>query len=202
MIVDDHPAVRLAIRLLLANEGFDVVAETGDGAEALFLAERLRPALMVLDLGLDTVDGVAVIDEVIGQGLPMKIVVFTGLASLRLEECCRQHGAHGFVSKHSEMAELVYAIKAVRADDYLPAAGQDAKGRELLNQQYERLESLSAREFKLMQCVIRGLGSKEIAEHLGLTLKTVSTYKARLYSKLEVNSLDELRTLARHTGLL
>lgn len=202
VIVDDHPAVRMAIQLLLASEGFDVVAETGDGADALKLVEMLGPLTMVLDIGIPTVDGLTVISKVVVQHLPVKIVVLTGLSSSHLAERCRQIGAHGFVSKQEQLSELVRAVRAVRAnEEYFPFLSYLPRRRDGAAQENELFERLSIREFRVMQQLVQGMSNKEIANCMLLSSKTISTYKKRLLLKLNVSSLVELYALAKRNGL-
>lgn len=202
LIVDDHPAVRMTIRLLLASEGFDIVAETDNGADALELVEALRPSTMILDVGIPTVDGLTVISKVVAKHLPVKIVVLTGLSPSHLAARCRQMGAQGFVSKQDELSELVHAVRAIRAnEEYFPCLSCLPSHPGSAAQETELLERLSIREFRVMQQLIQGMSNKEIADCMLLSSKTISTYKKRLLLKLNVSSLVELYALAKRNDL-
>lgn len=203
LILDDHPAVRMTIRLLLASEGFDIVAEIGNGADALDLIEQFRPSTVILDIGVPVVDGLTVISQIVAKKLPVKIIVLTGQSPKHLAARCRQMGAHGLVSKQDELSEVVHAVRAVRTNEeyfphlsclpYRPGSGAE---------EAELLEQLSSREFRVMQQLVQGLSNKEIADCMLLNSKTVSTYKRRLFLKLNVNSLVELYALARRNYLV
>lgn len=192
LIAEDYPAVSFTIRLLLASEGYDVVAEVKNGADALELVESLRPSIMILDIGLPVIDGLTVIRKVFAKKLPVKIIVFTGLPSSHLMTRCRRLGVHGFVSKQRELGELVYAVRAVRAHrEYFPdmhilsPASQSEPGEQVL------LELLSVREFGVMQQVLMGVSNKELAGHLQLSPKAVSNYKTRLLRKLDLRTVAD-----------
>jgi two-component system response regulator EvgA len=202
LIVDDHPAVRMTIKLLLASEGFDVVAETDNGADALALVETLCPSTLILDIGIPAVDGLTVISNVVAKHLAVKIIVLTGLPPSHLAERCRQMGAHGFVSKQNELAELVHAVRAVRADEAyfpdLPCLPQRLDG---TTQEHELLQRLSIRELRVMQQLVQGMSNKEIADSMRLSAKTVSTYKTRLLLKLNVSSLVDLYEFSKRHNI-
>ncbi|MFL1501606.1 response regulator [Pseudomonas sp. S191] len=202
IIVDDHPAICLAVRLLLASEGYDVVAEVNNGADALRLVEELNPAIMVLDIGIPVVDGFTVIRRVVAKDLPVKIVVLTGLPSGHLVTRCRQLGAPGFVNKQNELGELVHAIRAVRSQHkYFPDLRIPPRGQRHELGEHGLIELLSNREFGIMQQLLQDMSNKEIAGHLLLSQKTVSTYKARLLRKLNLRSVVDLFEFAKRNGL-
>ncbi|WP_409319252.1 response regulator [Pseudomonas sp. KCJK9016] len=203
LIVDDHPALRMAISLLLASEGFDVVAETDNGADALKLTWELAPSTLILDIGIPVVDGLRVISELVRKRLPVKIIVLTGLAQNQLAERCRRLGAHGFVSKQSELSELVNAIRAVRANEaYFPGLAAAGNAPDVVVTEYCLLARLSMREFRIMQHLVQGMSNKQIAEAMLLNSKTVSTYKTRLLYKLNLGSVVDLYAFAQRNGVV
>src|SRR5471032_258842 len=191
VIADDHPAISMTVRLLLASEGFDVVAEVDNGADALAMVETLDPSILILDIGIPVIDGLTVIRKIVASQLPVKIVVLTGLPPGHVWRRCKELGAHGFVSKQSDLSELVNAIRAVRAHgEYFPDAGL-TQGQPCGAGESAALELLSVREIGVMQQLLLGMSNKEIAQSLQLNDKTVSTYKKRLLQKLNVGSLLE-----------
>lgn len=202
LIAEDHPAIRMAVKLLLASEGFDVVAETDNGADALELVEALCPSTLILDIGIPVVDGLEVINKVVAKHLPVKIIVLTGLSHNYLADRCRQMGAHGFVGKQSELSELVNAVRVVRSDEeYFPCLSPRLHKPVKAPSDSDLLQRLSTREFRVMQHLVQGFSNKEIAESLLLNTKTVSTYKTRLLLKLNVSSLVDLYSLAKRNGV-
>ncbi|UZM16326.1 response regulator transcription factor [Pseudomonas kielensis] len=202
LIVDDHPAICMVVRTLLVSEGFEVVAETGNGAEALAGLKTFRPALMILDLGILGIEGLTVISKTVAKHPSVKIIVLTGQSPSHLSERCMRMGAHGFVSKENELSELLYAARVVLGGErYFPGVPCVACNQDSGTKDHELLKSLSAREFSVMQQLVKGMSNKEIAGSLLLNHKTVSTYKSRLFNKLNVGSVLGLYALARHNGL-
>lgn len=202
IIVEDHPAVRLALRLLLSSEGYDVVAETGDGGDVLDMVESHKPSLMILDLGIPSVDSLTIIGQLADKQPSVKIVVYTGLALEHLPDCCRKMGARGFVKKNSELSELVHAVRAVRADDEYfasPSCLSQLYGDE---QEYASIARLSTREYKVMQYLMQGMRHSEIADCMGFNQKTVSTYKMRIFHKLKLTGMADLYAMAKRNGIL
>lgn len=203
VVVDDHPAVRLAVRLLLASEGFNVVAETGDGLEAISLVEKHSPSAVVLDIGIHTMDGLAVIGELVDRKSPVKIVVLSGSGDRDLEMVCRQLGAHGFVGKSSDLPELIWAIRTVRAGEaYFSEFIKFSELKALLQLGKERLDSLSDRETVTMRYLLSDRTMKDIAKLTGLSERAVGMHKNRLLKKLGVGSLDELRSFSQRNGFI
>jgi len=203
LVVDDHPALRMAVQLVLASEGFDVVAGTDSGLQALELIETLNPSIVILDINIYAVDGLTVISRVVAKRLPVKIIVLTGLPGDHLAERCRQLGAEGFVSKQNELHELVDAVKAIRANvQYFPSLSRMPRLPRVPAHGCIPFEQLSLREFRVMQLLVQGMNNKEIAESMLLSSKTISTYKKRLYLKLKVKSLVELYGLARQNAVV
>lgn len=202
LIVDDHPAIVMTLKLLLASEGFDVIAEADNGADALRMAEELRPSIMILDIGIPVIGGLAVIANIVAKKLPIKTIVLTGLPPDYLAARCRSLGAHGFVSKKSDLSEMVNAIRAVRMDDeFFP----DLRGPQSVyachpNERVS-LQRLSVREYRVMEQLVQGMRNKDIAEEMQLSEKTISTYKCRILEKLNLASLLDLYALAKRTGV-
>lgn len=121
LIVDNHPAVRMAIKLMLVDSDFDVVAEVGDGAVALRLIRSLLPTVIIMDINIPTVDGLTLISELHAKKLPLKVVVYTGDPSYNLACYCQQMGVQSVLSKQCELLELISAVKAVvDGEEYFP----------------------------------------------------------------------------------
>ncbi|KTC44555.1 hypothetical protein AO262_32345 [Pseudomonas fluorescens ABAC62] len=203
MIVDDHPAICMAVQMLLASEGYDVVADANNGVDALRLVESLCPLTLILDIGIPMIDGLAIIRCVTAKNLPVKIVVLTGFSSAHLSSRCRRMGAHGFVSKQSHLRELVNAVHAVRAGrEYFPTLSPRDARQAHSAPEHRLLTTLSAREVVVMQQLLHGLSGKEIAQSMGLSAKTVSTYKKRIFYKLNVGTLMDLYALGERHRLI
>ncbi|AZF60118.1 response regulator transcription factor [Pseudomonas sp. R11-23-07] len=203
IIVDDHPVVRMTLRILLEGEGYKVVGEAGNGADAVDLIRELQPGTVILDIGLPKVDGLTVISRLIGLRQPVKIIVLTAQISNHIAMRCMEAGAHGFVAKHDDLCELINAMRAVKnGHTYFPDSAFCLTRREAgTDQEEELLRSLSVRELGVLQYLTQGLSNKQIAERMSLSGKTISTYKTRILTKLNANTLLDLYDLAKRNNL-
>ena len=204
IIVDDHPVIRFAVRMLLERAEMSVVAETDNGVDAVQKTRDLLPDLVLLDIGLPKIDGMQVLERLRSLALPLKILVLTSQASAHFAQRCQQAGADGFVTKTDDLSELTDAIRIVmRGYSYFPRFDQFAP---VLNagdaNDAKLLESLSDRELSVLIHIAKGMGNKQIGEQLVLSEKTISTYKHRLKQKLNAETLIELIDFARRNQLL
>ncbi|MCY1259947.1 Virulence factors putative positive transcription regulator BvgA [compost metagenome] len=204
MIVDDHPVIRMAMRVLLEREGYVVAGETDNGVDALSMVKELLPDLVILDIGIPRLDGLEVISRLSAFGLPMKILVLTGQNASLFAMRCMQAGASGFVCKQGGLAELMNAINAVVAGyNYFPSTAIRAsrKNNGQIDDQ-ELIQRLSDREMSVLQYLANGYSNKEISEQMFISNKTVSTYKTRLLLKLNAHSLVDLIEFAKRNTLV
>ncbi|CAI0968942.1 response regulator transcription factor [Serratia quinivorans] len=207
LIVDDHPLMRMAIRLVLERHEINVLGEAGDGPTAIALARKLDPALMVLDLNLPKMDGLEVIARLRAQGMTQKILVISSQAQEHFAGRCALAGAQGFIAKNDALEGLGEALKTLRAGRvYLPAqcyaTGIPSARPEKNRSEAQRLSDLSDRELVVLQFLARGWSNKATADELLLSNKTISTYKTRLMSKLHVHNLADLIALAKRQALV
>mgnify|MGYP006171894489 FL=1 len=204
LIVDDHPVIRLAVRMLMERHGYDVVAETDNGVAALQLTREHLPDIVVLDIGIPKLDGLEVLARFNAMSTPLKTLVLTAQCPTLFGIRCMQSGASGYVCKQEDLSELVSAIKAVLSGyNYFPSQalnpvrGDDARYAEL-----ELFKSVNDRELMVLQLFAQGRTNKEIAKGMFLSNKTVSTYKKRLMQKLKAKSLVELIEMAKRNALV
>lgn len=201
LIVDDHPVIRMAVRSLLENEGHHIVAETDNGVEALNLAREFKPDLVVLDLTIPKLDGLDVIPRFTALGTAMHVLVFTSRSPKHFARRAKNAGAAGYLWKQGELLEMVAATKAILSGyTYFPnlavLGDHHCDGGES-----EQLASLSNREMTVLQNLAQGKLNKDIAQHMLLSYKTVSTYKNRLLTKLNMHSLLDLIEFAKRNGI-
>lgn len=199
LLVDDHPIILFATRLMLERDGYEVVGQAQDGATAIGLARKLQPDVVVLDLGMPQLDGLGVLERLRAQDNPPRVLILTGRPQRLYARRCIEAGASAFVIKEDSLDILRAALKAVLSGySYLPDSThvQDASGSEL-----ERLDRLSNREIAVLALLVKGASNTHIAESMLLSAKTVSTYKARIMEKLQVDSLVELVDLANRNHL-
>lgn len=206
LIVDDHPMIRFAVRTILEQNGWRVIAEVGSGVEALSEARQHQPDLIVLDIGIPKMDGLMVISRLRAhaEGRPPRVLVLSAQNPDHLAARCLHAGASGFVYKGKELQELVGAAKAVmQGNSYFPSVAlrPASDGRNDYDEA-ALIRQLSDRELVVLQHLARGALNKSIAATLMLSEKTISTYKTRLQEKLNAGSLLELTDLARRNGLV
>ena len=201
-IVDDHPVIRLAVRMLLEHEGYKVVGETDNGVDAMQMVRECMPDLVILDISIPKLDGLEVIARMAAFSPGSKVLVLTSQVPGNFSMRCMQAGAAGYVCKQQELTELLSAIKAVLSGySYFPNQALHASRGRGGGSETDMVNRLSAREMTVLQQLSRGRSNKEIADSMFLSNKTVSTYKSRLLLKLNARSLVDLIELAQRHGL-
>lgn len=204
LVVDDHPFIRAAVKMLLQEDSFEVVAEADNGTDAVQLARKHLPEIIILDIAMPRMDGLEVIRRVSTECLAQKIVVLTSQPPNYYSVRCMKAGAAGYVSKTGDLDELSKAVKAVMSGyTYFPNLALGSVRRsDTLASESALLERLSDRELVVLQQLARGFSNKEIGEAMLLSNKTISTYKTRLVEKLNVKSLVDLADFAKRHGLV
>lgn len=204
LLVDDHPVVRFAVRMLLEKVGIEVVGETSNGADAIQMTRQLQPNLIVLDMSMPKIDGFQVIEHLRSQTQQIKILVLTSQATAHFAQRCQKAGANGFVTKTEDLSGLVDAVRVVgRGYNYFPQADYLEQGQpEIPVQDQDVLSQLSDREMSVLVSLASGMSNKEISQQLVLSEKTISTYKHRLKTKLNARSIIDLIDFARRNKLL
>ncbi|MBP7646783.1 MAG: response regulator transcription factor [Comamonas sp.] len=199
LIVDDHPLICEAIRQSLLPIGFESVGETADGIDALRMIESLMPDIVILDIGLEKLDGLTVLKRITREKLDVRVLVFTSQSKDSYATRCLQAGASGFVSKSEPIGTLTKAIKTV-ADGYVffPKDSMPLLGR---TNATGDLDSLTDRELQILKLLAKGSSNGDIAARLSLSSKTVSGHKVNIQSKLGVASVVELADIARRHDL-
>lgn len=201
-IVDDHPVIRLAIRMLLENQNYTVVGESDNGVDAMQMIRETRPELVILDISLPKLDGLEMLSRFQAMAIPLKVLVLTAQSPALFAIRCMHSGAAGYVCKQEDLSELLSAIKAVLSGyNYFPSQAlnpaQAERGQEL-----ELFRQVNDRELMVLQLFAQGRSNKEIAKGMFLSNKTVSTYKKRLMHKLRANTLVELIDVAKRNALV
>jgi DNA-binding NarL/FixJ family response regulator len=201
LIADDHPVVRAGLQGMLASQpDFELVGEAATGAEAVTLAARLRPDVVLMDLRMTELDGVAAMKQIRAQQPGLPVLVLTTYESdtdiLRAIEA----GATGYLLKDTPREELFAAIRSVARGKAVLAPTIAMR---LLRQKNLPVnEALSARELEVLKLVARGLSNKEIARTLHLSEATVKTHLLHLFEKLGVSDRTAAVTVSLERGLL
>lgn len=212
LLADDHAVLRAGLRLLIeAQPDMACVGEAGDGVELLAQVERLQPDLVLLDLSMPRLGGLAALPEIRRKASDARVLVLTMHAD---DEYLRQSlkgGAAGYVLKQAADQELLLAIRAVmRGEVYIHPAMTRALLGDLIDraqdpsgfEKPERSADLSDREAEVIKQVARGHTNQEIADRLGLSVKTVETYRARAMEKLGLANRAALVRYALARGWL
>ncbi|CAE6763048.1 Virulence factors putative positive transcription regulator BvgA [Paraburkholderia domus] len=187
VIIDDHPMIRGTVSgVLRADPELEVIGECGDGEDGLAMVLSENPDLVILDLDLPRLDGLAMIRRIRAHNTKMCILVLSAKPERVMASYTRVAGANGYVGKGREISELITAIKTV-------LYGYDCFPADTANSATENgLDLLSAREVEVLQHIVRGVSNRDIAARLFLSDKTVSTYKSRIQEKLGLSSLAAL----------
>ncbi len=211
LLVDDEPLVRLGFSMVLtAHDDLQVVGEAGDGAEAVGLAGQLRPDVVVMDVRMPVLDGVAATRQIVSAGLPSRVVVLTTFDLDEYAFAALQAGASGFLLKNTEPAELVAAIRTVARGDAVVAPRVTRRLLETFAAQLPsadraadpRLARLTDREREVLVQVATGRSNAEIAAELVLSELTVKTHVGRILTKLELRDRTQAAVLAYQERLV
>jgi len=198
LVADDHPVVRHGVMANLKPQGdMTVVAEAGDGVEALALIKEHLPDVVLLDLRMPGMDGLDVITEVSTSKLPSKVIIMTTFESEEDVHRAMKAGARGYLLKDSSQEEILDAIRRVSlGETYLPARIVQKVAEGL------RKPELSPREIEVLQCVAAGKSNKEIGAQLYIAEGTVKTHVKNLLEKLAVVGRTGAIREAVHRGLV
>jgi DNA-binding NarL/FixJ family response regulator len=196
LIADDHPVVRQGLQVLLSvQDDIEVVGEAADGGQALALAARLDPDVILLDLKLPVLDGVAVLRELRACGLRTRALVLTSAADRGLVTLAVQAGAAGFLYKDVDPDALVRALRSVHDGNTLlaPEAAGSLLGAATAVQ---GIGALTSREREVLGQIADGRSNREIARRLGVSEKTVKTHVSSVLAKLGVADRTQAALLA------
>jgi DNA-binding NarL/FixJ family response regulator len=209
LIADDHPVVRQGLQVLLSvQDDIDVVGEAADGAQALDLAASLDPEVLLLDLKLPVLDGVAVLRELRDRGARTRALVLTSAAEGALVTRAVQAGAAGFLYKDVDPDALVRAVRSVNDGHTLlapeaasaivgsGAVGPAARGSTARSPAIGGIGALTRREREILAQLADGCSNREIARNLLVSEKTVKTHVSSILAKLGVADRTQAALLA------
>jgi two-component system nitrate/nitrite response regulator NarL len=206
LLVDDHPVVRRGLASCLAqHEHLAIAGEAGDGHEAVAKAKELLPDVVLLDIDMPGMSGLAV-SEVLRKELPrVKVLVLSMYQRAEYLHRILQSGAQGYVLKEAAPEELVKAIETVNAGDayFSPEIARLALNRLVHGNGKEAdLAMLTNREQEVLVLIAKGLSNKEIACSLDVGVRTVETHRERAMRKLDIHSVAGLTRFAIAKGLI
>ncbi|ATO13392.1 DNA-binding response regulator [Micromonospora sp. WMMA2032] len=211
LLADDQPLLRTGFRMVLGVEDdLDIVGEAGDGVEAVELARRLLPDVVLMDIRMPRMDGVAATRAIVDARLPVRVLVLTTFELDEYVVGALRAGASGFLAKDVPAEDLVTAIRTV-------AAGEAVVAPRILRRLLDRfadvlpdpvtapprvLDPLTEREREVLTQVARGLSNAEIARELSVSETTVKTHVGHVLTKLRLRDRVQAVVLAYETGLV
>ena len=206
LLVDDDALVRSGLRMMLAGAaGIEVVAEAGDGREVLGAVDRHRPDVVLMDIRMPHVDGIAATRLLRAQPRPPAVIVLTTFDADELVLRALRAGAAGFLLKDTAPPEIVRAIELVHAGDGMLSPAVTGRlialvardGDDRSEAARERLATLSAREREVALAVGRGASNAEIAAELHMSVATVKAHVSKLLAKLDVDNRVQIALLVQ-----
>lgn len=209
LLADDHTVVRQGLRRVLeARPDWEVVAEAGDGREAVKQAEEAKPDVAILDVAMPLLNGIEAVRQIARKVPGTRVLVLSMHADEAYVTQMLRAGATGYLLKDSADVDLIQAVEAVAAGKsfFSPAIARvmlDDYVRQLADRGVsDRYELLSEREREIFQLIAEGKTNKEIAALLFLSPSTVDTHRSRIMEKLDVHSAAEIVLYAVRKGVI
>ncbi len=206
LIVDDHGMMRDGLRAVLEKAGVQVIGEAANGHEAIDQVRRLRPDVVVMDVGMPLLNGIDATRRLTAETSGVKVIGLSMNADRRYVTAMLDAGAVGYLLKDSASVELLAALERVmRGETYVTpglARSTDDPGARLGRPRRPGSDRpLSSREREVLQLIAEGKSSKEIAVTLGIAVTTVETHRRQLTEKLDLHTIAELTKYAIREGL-
>jgi DNA-binding NarL/FixJ family response regulator len=211
LIADDHEVVRRGLSTLLqTHEGWEICGEAKDGREAVEMAKQLKPDVVILDVGMPNLNGLAATRQLAQQNPNQKIIVLTITDSDEVIREALDAGARGFVLKSDAARDLVSAVEALqhnrmfftpRVNDMVLAGFLD-KGHNGTRGESPEMPQLTPREREVVQLLAEGKSSKEVACVLNLSTKTAETHRSNIMRKLGFHSIRDIVVYAIKNNII
>lgn len=205
LIVDDHPLIRQGLRMVLSTEPWlEIVGEAGDGREAIEAARQVEPDVILMDLNMPRMDGIAAINKIKPELPQTQILVLTSFSEKGHVFPAIKAGASGYVLKDIPTEELLEAIRDVHEGR---SSLHPAIARKLMEEVAQPAElppveePLTERELDVLKLVAQGLTNREVAEQLVLSENTVSTHVRKILAKLHLANRTQAALYALRTGI-
>lgn len=209
MLADDHPLLRQALRDVLEKQpDFEVIAEASDGEEAVKLAAEMLPDVVIMDISMPTLNGLEATKQIKASNPSIAVLVLTVHSDSEHILSILQAGAGGYLTKSVYGDEVIHATRAMVSGETVlsPAVSQ-----QILKYAFQHSSkpknlgtgnTLSSRELEVLNLAAKGISNKDIAQRLGLSLRTVKGYLADLFLKLNVASRTEAVIIGLRKGIL
>jgi DNA-binding NarL/FixJ family response regulator len=200
LLVDDHSLIRAGVRALVLDlPGYAVVGEANDGAQLLGLVERLNPDIVLLDISMKDTSGLQALQQLKQVRPHSKVLILSMHTDPEVIMQALESGAHGYLLKDATPTELEHALEALRNNErYLsPAIAHTVINQALTRTQKQQpnpaqTHNLTARQLEILRLIVRGKSTREIANGLSLSIKTVETHRAQIMKRLQIHDVAGL----------
>ncbi|GGK47501.1 DNA-binding response regulator, NarL/FixJ family, contains REC and HTH domains [Pseudomonas koreensis] len=194
LLVDDHSLIRAGVRALVLDiPGYAVVGEASDGSQLLEMVEQLAPDIVLLDISMKETSGLEALQRLKRVRPQSKVLILSMHTDPALIMQALESGAHGYLLKDTTATELEHALEALRNNErYLsPAIAHTVINQALTRTQKNQPEvadshNLTARQLEILRLIVRGKSTREIANGLGLSIKTVETHRSQIMKRLQI----------------
>ncbi|HWI68049.1 MAG TPA: response regulator transcription factor [Nitrospiraceae bacterium] len=207
VLVDDHVLIRAGLRALLHSlPNIEVIGEASDGREAIDVIAQHQPDVVIMDIGMPGLNGVDSARRIVKQTPSTRVIILSMHANEEYVGRALEAGAKGYLLKGAEPAELELVLKAVmRGETYLSPSISKHLVQDYLSHRKEKtqpLPDLTARQREVLQLIAEGCSTKDIANKLKLSVKTVDTHRSELMHRLDIHEVAGLVRYAIRTGLV
>jgi two-component system invasion response regulator UvrY len=205
IVVDDHELIRSGIKALLSDlPNIEVIATAGSGEEAILLAKQQKPNVILMDVRMPGIGGIAATQKIVAAHPDIKIIALTSCTEEPFPTNLLKAGAHGYLTKGATVEKMAQAIQSVTTGKKFldPEIAHKLALKNTSNAPPSPFEQLSIREFNIVLMLNNGLSHKAIAEKLFISTKTLNSYRYNIYEKLNIKTDVELILLANQTGLI
>src|ERR1700724_3427153 len=202
VLADHHDLVRQGIKSLLEREGLQVVGEASDGREAVQHAEALSPDIVVMDIGMPTLNGMEAARELARCCPKVKPILLTQHDEPQYVSAALRAGVKGYVLKSQISGELIHAIQQVLRGHVYLSPGISAAGMAAPNPKAQPPAPLPSRERQVLQLIAEGKSTRDVAALLGVSVKTAESHRSRLMQKLDIHETASLVRYAVKHGLV
>src|SRR4051794_21136379 len=200
LLADDHQMLRQGLRRSMEDEGFDVVGEAADGAEAVRMACELRPDVVLMDVSMPEVDGVEATRQIRAALEDARVIMLTMHADQDVIRRAIQAGASGYLVKDCSIDEVVAVVRQVASGQIALSPDLAVSVLEVARPLNERI--LTAREEELLQLIGEGLSTPEVAAQLYISTKTVKNHLASIFEKLDARDRTQAVVKAVRMGII